>query len=325
MTRGRLWMAVVVAALFSSAWAVSASAAEEVAKFRFAPVDKATRIADLKLTQTVQVKGGEAKDAPPQVYVTSYREKQVFSRTDKGYQIRSTALDAGSSGGAVSLDPMISALKGKTIVYTTDADGKLLSIEGLEQVAADLRKGIPPGAPESAAKRLTAEFLAAGIKDEWASSVSDYVGHPAVPNSSWVSVDQLRLMDGRVAKCYVAKKVVGTATVQGRSYLRVQTLSNSDPGELRSLLGASAEAALAGLKPFADGAKVSGESTVTVDPQTMDISQVTAKRRVEFTVKIPERGDFAVTLTEVREATEVPAKATETAPPAPTSGTKPAP
>ena len=89
--------------------------------------------------------------------------------------------------------------------------------------------------------------------------------------------------------------------------MRVDTLAASDPEQLRSFLGDTADKLLKGLKPLTDQ-RVSGSGSLLLAPRTLDSKQSKSTRRVEFVMKIPNFGSLPITFTEEKESKEVPAK-----------------
>jgi hypothetical protein len=296
MMRRAAWVWAVAAVLMGvgSAWA-----AGEAAVLRFDPGDKVTRVFAVKTGQAIEV-SGQALPARQNVY----QEKQVAARTAKGYAVTSTMLEADTTGGVAQTDAFLSAMKGKALTLSTDRDGKFLTISGLEAVVAELQKSLPA----AAAQTVNVPFLTAALKAEWTSSVTDYVGRPAQAGASWVSIEEVALPDGRVAKCYVAKKVAAPVTVGERPYLRVETMSNSDPAQLQKFLGESAAKTLANLKAFPKTTQISGDGYCVLDPLTLTCAEAKTTRRVQGNMKFPGMGELPVTFTETRESKEVPVK-----------------
>ena len=128
------------------------------------------------------------------------------------------------------------------------------------------------------------------------------MGRPTKVGTSWVAVEEVPLPDGRTAKCYVAKKVEG---ISG-GYVQVRTRTVSDPSQLRSFLGESADRLLADKKPLS-GTEVSGDASLLIDPVTLDTKESKSIRRMELVIKGGGRS-LSITATEVKETKEVRSK-----------------
>ena len=225
MTRSTWWLGMVLATALLGPWRRPRRAAEAVTVPQSAPPSAGTSApqpADtgitfqyrpdyqprVDLTKTTQTM--EAQGIVPRTRTNTYREQRTTAASQAGYLVRDTLLE-GSTVGEEEADPIITALKGKTITLTVDPAGKIVSMQGWELVSQELLKQLPAGAPESVRKLVSPEFLGGIACREWASNVTDYVGHPAKVGETWVSLEEFPLPDGSVGKCYVAKKVVSAS------------------------------------------------------------------------------------------------------------------
>jgi len=278
-------------------WGRAVHAADEGPVFRFSPPTRTVRVETTRTTQLLEVAG----------QVAPARETESVARVEivrmpNGCRLLSKLVSGTSQGGNSAVgQALLDALKGVTVTYVIDLQGHVQSVEGLEAAAARVRRSVPAEMEPTLARSFAPGALLQAQKADWDRAVGDLVGRPASVGAVWVSRQQYGAPDGSLVDVHAATKVVGRVKMQEHDCLRLANTFSSNPEDLRSFLGASAEALLADLKPLGGSARIAGDSQYITDPATLIWYQATSKLKMETTVEIPGRGPAPAVITWIKQ------------------------
>jgi len=287
---------VLVSTVLVGACAGLAVAEEQVPVFAFDPGNGTVVVTCKTLSTTWVLSDGRTKYGE-----TQGEEKVVFARTKDGYSVTMTAsVLKGPTGFAAAVSQ---AFAEHSLVAVIDSGGRLVSETGLEPIVAKIGEAVPPEAKKFYSAATQQAELLKWDQADWYASVTSFLGHRAKVGEVWVIATDFHSFGDPVLHCYAATKVIGRVTMQGRPCVRVQTITNNDPEELRGFLGAVANTLLAGLKKLSPEAKVSGDSVRVIDPATMIDYGGKGRDRLEAVMSFWDAGRAQATRTRVVEAT----------------------
>jgi hypothetical protein len=300
--------AAALAALLLAAVAGTAIGAEKDGKtatggkgekitFRFAPPD------GMHYLQTVDtLRELATRDGQKQADRSETKAKVSIKKTSQGYVLTTvpTSMTMSRDGKTVK-DPSLEILDDTVVKLFVSPQGRLVRVEGYEDVARRVRESYPPEVAVAVGRLLTPDTLAARARAEWEGRISDFVGRTVAIGESWDSAATFTFPSGQRLEYFMRTTLSGRAPCPSNSCVEVRFRYDSDPkalGELSARVpdgeGGRGEEVRAKL------ASLTGAGVRVIDPSTMTVYSERIGRTMKLTMETKEGALPVVTREEQR-------------------------
>ena len=224
-------MKILISSFLLSALACASLTSSHAAEtFVFAPADGAHYVENIHreiVYALGQMTHTEVQDSVTQIHFKKAGDQVLMSRTP-------TSLTQTTNGKPVHSATLAVALN-RTTTDVFDKDGKLLQVEGNEQLVADAKKTVAPALRPAVDKQFNPDRLAASEKISW--NLIDegrLVGHQVKLNERWESVEPLKI-GNKTGSLKAISRVVDVKNVNGEPQATVLTFASSEPSLLAEL------------------------------------------------------------------------------------------
>ena len=266
----------LLAALVSSGTAL---AAEESLTFRYAPPTDTRYTLVLKSTTTRELDGIGRQTSEFQS-----RTAVTIARSGDGYAITAQPVSVRvKRDGRDVEDPVLAALQDVVTVHRLDATGRLLDVEGYDDLAEQLRARLPAEVVDALAPAVDRERLVAEEKAEWQGRVGAFLGRTVQIGEVLKGTSRVAVA-GAILECDVETRVAGRVPCGDGSCVRLSSAYRE-----------------AGVPGDDSALRIHGGSEWVVDPETMLIFSESASRTTETDVDLPGRGRVHAVTVEQRE------------------------
>lgn len=295
-------VAAVSAALVCPISVCSCGQGGDEIMFRFKPPDGTTYVETVKTTKVSHL-GAEATRTD----TSEVKAKTVITKTAGGYRAASTALSVSATrNGRPFADPLITSIKGLTIVHELDEHGQSLAIRGYDEFLKRMREQLDPAVIQAVSAVLNEEAMNNKTQAEWRGRVASFVGRAVRVGDAWEGVDEYSLPSGEKVVFYSITKVAERVKHAGRDCVKIEFHYDTDAEALGEFTGkilkdVRAVAGASGPELTVAGTKLTGGGQRVVDPATMLIYGETWTRTVEMPMNVSGRGIVTVKAQETRE------------------------
>jgi hypothetical protein len=294
--------ATALTALLALVLSADAGAAEKTGKgekvtFTFAPPD------GLHYVQTVDtLRELATRDGKQQADRSESKAKVSIRKTPQGFVVTTVPISMTMSrDGEAVQDPSLEILDDTVVKLLVSPQGKLIRVEGYEEVARRVREAYPPEIATAVGRLLTPETLAARARAEWEGRISDFVGRTVAIGDSWDSAASFTFPSGQRLEYFMRTTLSGRAPCPSNTCVEIRFRYDSDPkatGELSARVPDGTDGGSEEVR--AKLASLTGAGIRVVDPATMIVYTERITRTMKLTMETKEGALPVVTREEQR-------------------------
>lgn len=279
----------------------SSTAVGERVRFRFDP-PAGTFIQRQRVTQVKRM------GTQQQTNFGDTATRVTIRRISRGYSIEQTVVSAEMNrGGNPIPDSFTSLIKGSTVTYRVDRNGRLLAVEGSEAALNKLKQSLPPQAADLFSSLLSDRAVRARIEAEWAARVSSFSGMEAAIGESWTQKQAIPLPIGGSAPFEVTTRLLERVRCGAEDCVRLAFYAESTDDTLKEFLGrvigGLSRATGAPFRIELQKASMTIQGHRLVNPATLMTYSEAMQRTIHMEVQLPNGSVVPAVLDEVRELT----------------------
>lgn len=286
-------------------------AAAESVKFTFNPPTPLTFRETVLNTRSDEGPGGQGRE----ITISTTSEIELVRKGD-GYKMTIRPEPPmeirGGQQAPMQSNPLMQAIENAVFTYTLDADGRMLSVTGYEEVLARVRQitdalqqQLPDAqrerftqATEAVRQMLTPEALLNRMRAEWGGRVADFAGAELEIGETLISESDFPLPYGGTVRYFNAVKLEEMVPCDSGQCARIAYRYNTDPSALEEFVGRTLEG-MGG--PAPTEARIWGGGSRLIDPETLLIQSETQRRTIVMSMQSRNGRTFTVEREETRE------------------------
>ncbi len=236
--------------------------AEEATTFIFSPPDGLTYTETTRTKNTTAIVAGSNRmtEATEQILKT----KTEINKSATGYTIIETVLSVDETKDGKDTDPdsFLLASVGIPVTYHIGKDGKLLSVDGIDNIVASCKKTMAEDEQRSSGYLITAKGILDANKASWYEDTQSLIGRTVKTGSSWKFSVTYPMPNGKSDAVLETITMIGKEENNGHDGVRLHYVKRHD------------QKALAEARAFFFKELLTGESDKGKQPQ-VSIKQAT--------------------------------------------------
>jgi len=206
--------------------------------------------------------------------------------------------------GDVVRDPLTQLIQESVVSIKADAQGKVVSLSGYENLERNIREKIPAEKVQSLMNLIKVQELSSKAAAEWESRIEGLVGTEAHLGDAWVDAREYPLPTGGKAVYYVRTKIESTQPCGNQECVKIVFRYATEAADLETegRTGGRNPSAKLSPDPRKAGLKIRGFGTRILEPDTMMIHSESSQKIIEIpataaapSMKITEKSEYRCT------------------------------
>ena len=281
----------------------STSKEYETIKFSFSPGENISFTQKLTATK-VKDMGNKGK----QVDVSISSTLVSMAKTNSGWNVRAEPKSIYMKRNGVEVNnPIVKLLSSVVMTYRLDNSGRILDVKGLEPFIEGLSKQMPPEVFKQLAPILNIEVMKAKEMAEWNGRIGDYVGESVQIGDQLVADVPYQIPGGTTINYTVKTNIAAFVPCGNNKCVRIEQFYDSQADSVAKMAGDVVSNVTEALAPElrksgseSNTARIKGNVTRVIDPDTMLIYGEESSRTIEMEIDIPGMGLVPTKTTETR-------------------------